>query len=176
MSGPFNLLAIKSAVLSDDRRHRYWLVRVWTRSKPVLVVCMYNPSAADDKVDDPTIKRLCFFAARWGYGGILVVNLYSYRTSDPAYCRQLGKAAWGDAQASAWGSALHLAQENCSPVLVAWGNMATTEDAKPFFAAAEGLEFICLGTTKDGSPLHPMARGKARIPDDRQPVPYWPAA
>lgn len=32
----------------------------------------------------------------------------------------------------------------------------------------------CLGTTKDGQPIHPLARGKWRVPDDQQPI-VWEA-
>jgi hypothetical protein len=87
--GPFTLLSIMGAVMSDESPplHRYWLWRIWSRSLPILVVCMFNPSTADARDDDPTIKRLCAFARAWGYGGILVINLRSYRTADPDECK-----------------------------------------------------------------------------------------
>lgn len=174
-TGLFILNALKMAVLSDDRLHRYWLVRIWTRSLPILVVCMFNPSTANERDDDPTIKKLCAWAKRWGYGGILVVNLYSLRSSTPDAVRGNERKAWGDAQPAALGEALAIAAKQGTPVLVAWGNLASEFDAKPFYAAAEGLPFICLGFTHSGAPKHPMARGRHRIPDDQQPLPYCPA-
>ena len=33
-------------------------------------------------------------------------------------------------------------------------------------------DWLCLGTTKDGAPKHPLARGKERVPADFTPVPW----
>lgn len=174
MTGPFHLDGMKIAVLSDDRAHRYWLVRRWDAERPVLVTCMFNPSTADERVDDPTIVRLCGFARRWGYGGVLVVNLYSLRTPDPAMVKGQEKRAWGDAQPQAIGTALHIAAEQGTPVLCAWGALASQLDAVPFMESAAGVDLICLGMTNNGSPKHPMARGRARVRNDQEPVPWKP--
>lgn len=174
---PFHLNAVKMAVLSDDREHRYWLVRRWNARLPVLVACMFNPSTADERKDDPTILRLVAFAKRWGYGGILVINLHSIRTPDPSVVRLMAAGTtWGDAQTLAWAHALDIAYRQETPVLAAWGALANEDDVIPFFAAARGLDLICLGLTANGSPKHPMARGRARVPDDQEPLPYRRAA
>lgn len=172
MITPFVLSALKMAVLSDDRRHRYWLARIWSRTLPVLVVCMFNPSTADDKSDDQTIRRLCAWAKRWGYGGILVVNLYSLRSSDPTEVHGRERDAFGDAQPEAWAAALDIAAQQGTPVLCAWGALGSSFASKPFLAAAADLELICIGLTADGRPKHPMARGRSRVPDDQEPLVY----
>ena len=171
---PFHLTSPKFAVLSDDRVHRYWLGRIWDRALPLLVVCMFNPSTADGQKDDPTIQRLCKWARLWGYGGILVINLYSLRSSDPADVRVSGKLAWGDAQHEAIGHALDIAAKQKTPVLAAWGDLACSADIIPFTKAAAGIDLICLGQTKSGAPKHPMARGRSRIPDEQMPM-AWAA-
>jgi hypothetical protein len=170
----FNLLSLKAAVLSDDRLHRYWLTRIWDRALPMLVVCMFNPSTADHRQDDQTVLRLCGFAKRWGHGGILVVNLYSLRTSDPRDLQGREREAFGDAQPAAWAAALDIAANQATPVLCAWGALASWDAARPFLAAAADLPLVCLGLTQDGRPKHPMARGRARVPDDQQPVEFQP--
>jgi hypothetical protein len=174
---PFHLNAIKFAVFSDDRAHRYWLVRRWDTRRPVLVACMFNPSTADERKDDQTILRLIAFAKRWGYGGILVVNLHSIRSPDPSVVRAMKPGTtWGDAQPEAIGTALSIACDQGTPVLAAWGALASKDDVAPFLAASHGVDLICLGLTADGSPKHPMARGRARVPDDQEPLPYRRAA
>ena len=42
-----------------------------------------NPSTADEVDDDRTIKRCISYAKQWGYGGIIMANLFAYRTSSP---------------------------------------------------------------------------------------------
>jgi hypothetical protein len=170
----FKIEGPRGAVLSRDRdrRHRYWLWRIWDRARPILVVCMFNPSTANARDDDPTIRRLCAWARRWGYGGILVVNLLSIRTSDPREARAFGRDAYGPAQAEAIAGAIMLAQEQGTPILAAWGANASAADAQLFLAPAEGFPLICLGRCAGGQPKHPMARGRSRIPDDQEPLPW----
>jgi hypothetical protein len=63
--------------------YRYTLWRIWDRSKPILLYIMLNPSTADDVENDPTIRRCIGFAHELGYGGIMVVNLFAYRSVSP---------------------------------------------------------------------------------------------
>lgn len=172
--GLFNTASLKIAVMSDDRKHRYWLTRIWDRARPFLVVCMFNPSTADERKDDQTILRLCGWASRWGYGGLLVVNLYSIRTSDPTHVQGREREAFGDAQPHAWAAAIDIAKEQGTPILCAWGALASPGADFPFLSAAAGVELICLGLTNARRPKHPMARGRSRVPDDQQPLAYEP--
>ena len=54
----------------------------------------------------------------------------------------------------------------------AWGDLASDADIAPMVEQIGTLNLICLGTNASGSPKHPMARGKARIPDDQEPLPF----
>lgn len=173
----FEIDGMMGAILSADHEHRYWLWRIWERGKPLLIVCMFNPSTADSRKDDPTVMRLCQWARRWGYGGILIVNLHSYRSPDPSVIHTMKPGrSWGDAQPAALGHAIDLAAQQGSPILAAWGALADKRDVEPFRQAAQGVELICLGRTANGSPTHPMARGRARVPDDQQPIAFELAA
>ena len=44
------------AVFSDCRKFRYALWRMWDEDKPLVMIIGLNPSTADEKVNDPTIK------------------------------------------------------------------------------------------------------------------------
>lgn len=74
---------IKGAEISKDGIYRYSLSREWDKNKPKVMFLMLNPSKADSEIDDPTIRRCIGYAKDWGYGGILVGNLFAYRATDP---------------------------------------------------------------------------------------------
>lgn len=74
----------KEAVLSRDRRYRYTLTREWQPAQGLVNFVMLNPSTADAYDDDATIRRCVGFAREWGYGGIVVTNLYAFRATQPA--------------------------------------------------------------------------------------------
>uniref|UniRef100_UPI00260AFB77 DUF1643 domain-containing protein n=1 Tax=uncultured Halomonas sp. TaxID=173971 RepID=UPI00260AFB77 len=63
--------------------YRYALWRVWSNHSPLLIVSMLNPSTADHRKDDPTIRRVIGFAKRDGFGGIIVLNAYAFRATNP---------------------------------------------------------------------------------------------
>ncbi|TMF61888.1 MAG: DUF1643 domain-containing protein, partial [Chloroflexi bacterium] len=71
--------AVRGATFSADRRYRYRLWRRWDGARPVVAFVMLNPSTADARRDDPTIRRCIGFAKSWGFGGVEVVNLFAYR-------------------------------------------------------------------------------------------------
>lgn len=71
-------------VISEDGRYRYTLERTWERVPRFVLWLMLNPSTADGTTNDATIRRCVRYARDWGYGGILVGNLYAYRATQPA--------------------------------------------------------------------------------------------
>ena len=73
----------RGAVLSADGLYRYRLWRIWDDLRPLMVWVMLNPSTADADVDDPTIRKCMSFAKAHRHGGIIVVNLFAWRATDP---------------------------------------------------------------------------------------------
>tara|TARA_B100000287_G_scaffold187745_1_gene177547 strand:- start:1376 stop:1783 length:408 start_codon:yes stop_codon:yes gene_type:complete len=49
---------------------------------------MLNPSTADDRENDLTTIRCINFAKHWGYGGIMIGNLYPFRAKRPKDLRK----------------------------------------------------------------------------------------
>lgn len=78
-------LPFSDACFSPCRTYRYSLTRTWggAYTLPPLVAIGLNPSTADEKENDPTITREIDFAQRWGHSGLLKVNLFAYRSTDP---------------------------------------------------------------------------------------------
>lgn len=42
-----------------------------------------NPSIANETIDDPTITRCINYAKVWGYGTLLMANLFAFRSTYP---------------------------------------------------------------------------------------------
>ena len=80
---------IRAAWLSEDLVYRYMLTRQWDQSLPWVTVIGLNASKADAEIDDATIRRCVGFGKSWGCGGLVMLNLFAYRTPYP---RELFKA------------------------------------------------------------------------------------
>lgn len=143
------------AWLSECETFRYALWRIWEKAKPVLLVSMLNPSTADHRKDDPTIIKVCKFARREGYGGVLVVNGYAFRATSPKDLK-----ANGFMQGPMNEYAIRQASEHASTVLLAHGaNMPVSRQKQLVDTYLScGLDIVCLGRTKDGFPCHPLYR------------------
>lgn len=74
---------IKGAVLSSCQHYRFRLWRTWDDSKPSACFIGLNPSTADHLTDDKTIVRCVQFCRSWGYGELIMVNLFAFRAKEP---------------------------------------------------------------------------------------------
>ena len=71
------------AVLSADRAYRYALWRAWDERLESVMFIALNPSTADERTDDPTLRRCMGFARNWGYGSVTMANLFAWRATEP---------------------------------------------------------------------------------------------
>lgn len=148
---------VAAAVLSDDGGHRYLLTRVWDRDRAPMVVVMLNPSTADAFVDDPTIRRLAGpngFARRHGAGGVVVVNLFALRSTDPRALlhHEDPVGRYNDAF-------IRQASDMADTVVCAWGAAGVQDGRGQQVTAAlraRRVPLSCLGTTSTGQPRHPL--------------------
>lgn len=170
---------------------RFWLKRAWG-SGPCILWAMCNPSDANGKRDDPTMWRVMEFSLRWGYGSCIVVNVVPVISPEPAlalaWCNRLGPQlrSGGGPDWDAWNSNIyHCAQiiPQASAQVAAWGNMLDIDFVEGWRTAIaeatdfnfdedfpDPVEWLCLGTNSNGSPRHPLSRGKNRVPADFMPV------
>jgi len=98
----------KWAVLSRCGKYRFMLGRAWDEpdsaqdtdtgfgkwKRPLCVWLMLNPSTADHSQDDPTIRKCVGFSQRLGCGGLIVVNLFAWRATDPDDLAEAITDAW----------------------------------------------------------------------------------
>lgn len=154
---------------------RYVLSRAWAKGPQVCWI-MLNPSSADDKKDDPTIRSCIKHSKRLGFGSLIVVNLYPFRTASPRECQEIAEEDYG-AALRYWdelGTNQDIIQDEAQTadkVIAAWGQ--STWDDNWIDEMVDGIRpLYCLGTTKSGAPKHPLARGRHRI-SDTQPLVVW---
>lgn len=171
----------RSADISRCGFFRWTLNRTWSSEGGHVCFIGLNPSTADHRKDDPTVCRWMHFARSWGYGGFTAVNLYPFRHSSPAHCRSWSR--WQDSgpdfyvRDRLWANERVIVEEakRAALVVACWGG--GTWDPEYVEHVLEQVEtgeapwptIHCFGRTKDGSPIHPMARGRARIPNHAQP-------
>jgi hypothetical protein len=149
---------IGSASFSRDARYRYVLMRRWGNGATVTWVLL-NPSTADARRDDPTIRRCIDFSRRWGFGAMEVVNLFALRTPHPAALR-----AASDPVGPGNDRALRRAIARGAAVVAAWGNHGALADRAQRVREVLPAEVLVLGLTGRGEPAHPLY-----LPADRKP-------
>lgn len=144
----------RSACISPCGLYRYRLDRSWS-GEHALPFVMLNPSTADAKIDDPTIRRCMGFARREGAGGIIVVNVYAFRATSPVDLFKATDPHGPDndlhlARIAHWGA------QSGMPIVCAWGAHGNNTNRHVAMLAMFGARLVCLGTTKDGQPRHPL--------------------
>jgi hypothetical protein len=141
---------LRSADLSTCGQYRYSLTREWSQSGGLVLFIGLNPSTADAMKDDPTIRRCASFAEAWGYGGLLMANLFAYRATDPADMLDVL-----DPVGPTNDACLRRMASKARLVVAAWGTHGTHlgRDAQ-VRAMLPRLHYLRL--TKDGHPGHPL--------------------
>jgi hypothetical protein len=134
------------AVFDSTGRYRYRLTRSWAPG-PAVAFVMLNPNLADAERDDPTIRRAIGFAKAWGFGELVVVNLFAWRCRDPRDLARVPDPIGPDNDA-------HLA-DLPPDVVVAWGNHGALLGRAGEVLRRLG-EATCLGGTLRGEPRHPL--------------------
>lgn len=142
----------KGAEISECGKYRYELTRIWDESLPLLAFVGLNPSTADAETDDPTIRKCVGFAKRHNYGGILMLNLYSYRATKPT---DLWKAAKAGTNTIGEGApAVRGRAARANKIIACWGRHGIKRQAD--FMQHFGRPMSCLGKNADGTPCHPL--------------------
>ena len=112
---------MKKAIISDCGQYRYELHREWDRSKGKVLFIMLNPSTADGLNNDLTTIRCMNFAKKWGYGGIMIGNIYPFRAKRPKDLKKwFNKHSYGDSIVTNVSHVEEMA-EQADLVVCAWG-------------------------------------------------------
>ena len=155
----------KWATLSTCGLYRWVLGRSWTDRPPRFALwVMLNPSTADHEQDDPTIRRCMNFGEAFGFGGILVVNLYAWRATNP---RDLKGAT--DPVGFQNDFYIKTMAERAEMVICAWGQSGP-QPGRPaavleLLRIYAGAKIHTMGFRQNGGPRHPLMLPKETRPE-----------
>ena len=152
------------AVFSRCRRWRYLLWRRWDEAKPAANFLMLNPSTADEFQLDPSCTRARVYAERWGYGALIVTNIFAWRATDPDDMK-----AARDPIGRGNDAAILRAAREAGIVVCAWGNHGEhggrgQEVLEALRLSRVRLHFLKMNR-KGGHPAHPLY-----LPGSLEPV------
>ena len=140
----------KGASFDRARVFRYSLHRVWDTRLPLVTFVGLNPSTADENEDDPTIRRCMKFAQSWACGGLVMTNLFAFRSTCPDFLFAAKDPIGRDND-----EFLRRAARESSLVIAAWGNhgkhLSRDVQVQSFFPK---LHYLRL--TRSGQPGHPL--------------------
>ena len=143
---------IRAASFSRCGLYRYSLTRRWDSGVGRCVFIGLNPSTADAKVDDPTIRRCMGFTRNWGYNELIMVNLFAYRTPHPELLKKALDPVGPNNRRAVTRSC-----QSATLVVAAWGAHGTFLDqADRLSTIWSQIPVHCFGTTLSGQPLHPL--------------------
>jgi hypothetical protein len=135
-----------SATANIRGEYRYALTRVWDPVLPMITFVLLNPSTADALQLDPTLRRCVDFAKREGYGSMVILNLYAFRTKDPKVMMAAADPVGPENDRVLAGAT--------GTVVAGWGTNAEPARVARVLALLPRLH--ALGVTKNGHPRHPL--------------------
>lgn len=156
-------------MFSSDRQHR---VKLWREMDPAnsafALFIGLNPSTATEREDDPTLRRCMSFAQSFGCGSLLMMNLFTIRSPEPAVM----KAHPMPCVPGANDFCLREAAAEAHIIIAAWGahggHRGRDVEVYRMLTETVGRKLYCLGVTKEGYPRHPLYVKGGTIP---QPYP-----
>jgi hypothetical protein len=123
---------------------------------------MLNPSTADENSNDPTVERCERRAREWGYGGLIVTNIFAWRSTDPRALLEIDDPI-GPENDAVIVRAVSLARDT----ICAWGVHGWMRGVNLVTGPLVGVGLYALCFTNDGTPGHPLY-----VPYSAEPVPY----
>jgi len=139
------------AWFDPGRSYRYLLWRAWGDAGRFVLFILLNPSTADQDKNDPTVERCERRARTSGFDGLLVANLFAFRSTDPGVLRE-ALAPMGPQN----DAAILLAQQLAGQTICGWGVHGCYRDRGRILRERLQRPLYHLGLTRDGQPRHPL--------------------
>lgn len=154
---------VKGATFSPCRLYRYSLHRQWYNGKPYCCFICLNPSTADENHDDPTVRRCINYTKIWGYGGIIMLNLFAFRATDPKEMKAQEDPIGPDNDRN-----IRNFCRQAGLIVAAWGNDGVYKNrGKQVIKLLKNDKLCYLRLTNSGEPAHPLY-----LPKNLEPIPW----
>lgn len=157
------------AIFSDCRRWRYVLWRVWDWQLRLLLSISLNPSTACERFNDRTVGKMMKYARLWGFGGLIKLNVYGWRSKSPAEMQKQGVAAIGELNdfwiQQVWKVFGPEGRDQIGLSVGSWGNHDFLNRGPSIREYIPNLHYLRLN--ENGSPTHPLY-----LPMTTKPMPF----
>jgi len=138
---------------SPDKQYRYAFGRWWGDQNLATTTAWVglNPATGDSEGRRrPTLDRCISWSQSWNSTGLIIVNLFAYRHTDP---KALNHAV--DPVGPHNDSTLVAMSNACERTVAAWGAQGRLLDRSSTVRSLLA-NLDCLGTTNRGEPRHPL--------------------
>jgi hypothetical protein len=124
---------------------------------------MLNPSTADEFKLDPSCTRARNYAERWGFGAVVITNIFGWRATDPEEMKSAK-----DPVGRGNDRAIVRAAKEAKLVVCAWGNHGMHRERSRRVVGLlrqQGVPLSFLRMNGCGEPAHPLY-----LPQTLEPV------
>lgn len=162
-----------AAEFSPCDQFRWSLTETWDATLPLWLWLLMNPSGAGLQFSDATVSKTGQISRQGGAGGQIITNSGAYRSTDPA-----GLAAAPDPIGPENEATILRLAATAGKVIVAYGQPPKVLRGEGLRLArllhARGIPLHVLRLSQDGTPMHPLSRGKGFIPITTTPCLWTP--
>lgn len=140
------------AVYSPCEQYRYALSRCWNPHGRLCAFIGLNPSTATEEINDPTVAKCIKASRRWGFGSMVMLNLFAFRATDPIQMKRQRDPVghWNDA-------AIREYSKTAGRLVCCWGNLGLHRGRQAeVWPLVKDYVPTCLAVTKLGCPSHPL--------------------
>ena len=164
--------AASLATWSPCKRYRYTLRRTWANPDAsalrLVTWILLNPSTADETQDDPTIRRAKEYSKTWGFDGLIIVNAYALRSTDPKGLWKVEDPNGPENDAAILGacreSAVSYNGKSIGRVVCGWGTNLRNDRRDALARLLVAVDLSALKVNANGSPAHPLYQRSDVVP------------
>ena len=139
---------------APNEHYRYQATYTWQPDRKQVCFILHNPTLVAHEQTDPTTRKCIMFARVWGYGSLVVVNLFARRADSPQRLAKMTDPVGVDNDRYIVEAALA-----ADRVVVAWGSKGDYVNRSNQVLALlqeHGVQPYCLKRTKWGDPYQPL--------------------